>query len=275
MPVDAQMGLLSFKMDQFSQNGEDGIVERIFCLIGAETRTCCEFGAWDGICLSNTRRLLLEGWSGLLIEADPKRFKKLKDNYSGNAKVKCLRKSIGNAYDLESALSQNGFLVPLDILVIDIDGLDYYILERLKIRPRVICVEVNAGHSPESDAMLPRDLAAKNIGQPLAAFCRSSENLGYALIAFNGNAFLLRNDITHPLLPELDPVTAYAEYVESLDKTGRRWMYLVNRGLVPPYFKFRNDYLSADELNLGAVDLCVATFRCMLLRSRGLLCRCA
>ncbi len=275
MPVDAQMGLLSFKMDQFSQNGEDGIVERIFHLIGAETRTCCEFGAWDGVHLSNTRRLLLEGWSGLFIEADPRRFKKLKGNYSRNAKVGCVCKLVDNAHDLESALSQNGFLAALDILVIDIDGLDYYILEELKIRPRVICVEVNAGHSPESDAMLPRHLAAKNIGQPLAAFCQSSEDLGYALIAFNGNAFLLRNDITHPLLPELDPVTAYAEYVESLDKAARRWMYLVNRGLVPPYFQFRNDYLSASELNLGAVDLSIAIFRCMLLRSRGLLRRCA
>ncbi len=269
------MGLLSFKMDQFSQNGEDGILERIFHLIGTETKTCCEFGAWDGIHLSNTRNLLLQDWSGLLIEADPQRFEKLKDNYSANQRVKCVCKLVDGAGGLELALSENGFLAVLDILVIDIDGLDYYILEELKIRPRVICVEVNAGHSLESQAVLPRDLAAKGIGQPLAAFHRLSKHLGYTLICFNANAFLLRNDITHPLLPELDPVTAYTEYVESLDKAGRRWMYLVNRGLVPPYFHFRNNYLLANELNLGAGDLSAAIARCMLLRSRGLLRRCA
>jgi hypothetical protein len=264
------MGLLSFKLNHFSQNGEDGILERIFHLIGTETKTCCEFGAWDGVHLSNTRNLLLRGWSGLLIEAEPKRFAKLRQNYSANQRAKCVHRLIADADDLELALSESGFPAVLDILVIDIDGLDYYILEGLKIRPRVICVEVNAGHSPESQVVFPRDLAAKGIGQPLSAFCRACENLGYTLIGFNGNAFLLRNDITHPLLPQLDPTTAYTEYVESLDRPGRRWMYLVNRGLVPPYFHFRNDYLSASELKLGAVDLSAAIARCMLLRSRGL-----
>ena len=154
--------------------------------------------------LSNTRRLFLTGWSGLLIEADPRRFKKLRNNYSENEKVKYLCKLIDGADDLEERYFQNGFMAPLDILVIDIDGLDYYILEGLKIRPRVICVEVNARHSPESEAMLPRDLATNGIGQPFAAFHRLYD-LGYTLICFDTNAFLLRADIKHPLLPELDP----------------------------------------------------------------------
>ena len=265
------MGLLSFKADKFSQNGEDGILERIFHLIGSETKTCCEFGAVDGVLLSNTRKLLLEGWSGLLIGADPQRFNKLKDNYSANEKVKCLCKSIDGADDIDLALSQNGFLVGLDILVIDIDGLDYYILKRLKSRPRLICVEVNAGHSPESNVVLPREVAAKGIGQPLGAFYQLCKQLGYALLSFNGNAFFLRGDIKHPFLPEMDPVSAYAEYVASLDKTARRWMYLVNRGLVPPFFQFHNNYLSASELGLGALDLGAAIALCILLRLRSLL----
>src|SRR5579863_8320566 len=129
------MGLLDFKNDQFSQNGEDGVFERVFDLIGTETRTCCEFGAWDGVHLSNTRKLLIAGWSGLLIEADPERFRRLRDNYSGNERVKCVCQLIRGADELDRALSQSGFLAPLDLLVIDIDGLDYYIFEQLKIRP--------------------------------------------------------------------------------------------------------------------------------------------
>src|SRR5579864_7481607 len=105
MPVEIPMGLLSFKKDRFSQNGEDGILEQIFRLIGTETRTCCEFGAWDGVHLSNTRKLLLEKWTGLLIEADPRRFKQLADNYSTNEGAKCLRKLIDGPNALEMALS--------------------------------------------------------------------------------------------------------------------------------------------------------------------------
>src|SRR5271157_1836728 len=237
------MGLLDFQKDQFSQNGEDGILERVFDLIGTETRTCCEFGAWDGVHLSNTRRLLMAGWSGLLIEADPERFRRLRDNYSENEGVKCICQFIRGADELQRALTENGFPAPLDLLVIEIDGLDYYIFEELRIRPRLICVEVNAGHSPLSDVLFARDIAAI-IGQPLSVFCRVGKRLGYRLICFNANAFFLRNDITNPALVEVDPIEAYGEFLARLDKKGRRWMYLVNKGLVPPYFRFRNEYLS-------------------------------
>ena len=36
------MGLLDFKENVFSQNGEDGILRRIFDLIGTEQRSCCD-----------------------------------------------------------------------------------------------------------------------------------------------------------------------------------------------------------------------------------------
>jgi hypothetical protein len=271
--VEDQMGLLDFKKDQFSQNGEDGILERVFDLIGTETATCCEFGAWDGFHLSNTRKLLIAGWSGLLIEADPQRFRRLRDNYSGNERVKRACQFINGADELDRALSQNGFLAPLDLLVIDIDGLDYYIFEELKIRPRLICVEVNAGHSPRSGVLLARDIAARDIGQPLSAFCNVGKRLGYRLICFNSNAFFLRNDITNPLLEELDPVEAYAEFLGALDKKGRRWMYLVNKGLVHPFFRFRNECLSADRLELGPLDRSATIAKGLMWRSRGLLSR--
>jgi hypothetical protein len=265
------MALLRFKYDQFSQNGEDGILARIFDLIGSESKTCCEFGAWDGVHFSNTRRLLLAGWSGLLVESDLQRFRQLENAYAGNENVKCSLQMIQSADDLELALSQNGFPAPLDLLVVDIDGLDYYIFKKLRVHPRVICIEVNAGHSPESRALLEHDVAARSIGQPLSAFCDAGRELGYRMICFNANAFFLRNDITHPLLPEIDPIEAYAEYLEALDKKGRRWMYLVNRGLVPPFFKFANEYLSADRLGLGTVERAAAIARGFLTLPRGLL----
>ena len=43
-----------------------------------------------------------------------------------------MNRMIGSADDLESALGQNALVSSLDLLVIDIDGLDYYILEGLK-----------------------------------------------------------------------------------------------------------------------------------------------
>ena len=247
------MGLLAFGYNQFSQNGEDGILERIWSLVGIESRTCCEFGAWDGIHLSNTRRLLLSGWSGLLMEADRARFKQLQANYGDCPNVRSLCREVSEQDDLGEILESAGLRRDPDLLVVDIDGLDYYILEKLTCRPRVICIEVNAGHSPESQVRLPRKVAASIVGQPLPAFCQVATRLGYRLIAYNANAFFLREDVRHPELPRLTPCEAYEEYLDHLAPAERRWMYLVNRGLVPPFFRYHNPYLAAGSLGLGPV----------------------
>ena len=52
----------------FSQFGEDGIIARIFEIIGLQSKACIEFGAWDGFHMSNTANLWTKGWKGVLIE---------------------------------------------------------------------------------------------------------------------------------------------------------------------------------------------------------------
>ncbi len=53
MPAD----LLATRRNDYSQNGEDGIIDAIFAAIAPTNRWCCEFGAWDGLHFSNSRRL--------------------------------------------------------------------------------------------------------------------------------------------------------------------------------------------------------------------------
>jgi hypothetical protein len=64
----------------YSQNGEDGILEEIFRLLGVHNSTdswCVEFGAWDGKHLSNTFNFVTQGWSSVMIEGDSGRFESL------------------------------------------------------------------------------------------------------------------------------------------------------------------------------------------------------
>ena len=56
----------------YSQNGEDGILERIFGLVGTTNRFLVEIGASDGE-ENCTRSLVEAGWSGIWIEADSER----------------------------------------------------------------------------------------------------------------------------------------------------------------------------------------------------------
>jgi len=74
------MSLLNYRKNIHSQNGEDGILEYIFDKLKAslpEEKWCVEFGAWDGKHLSNTFKLVENGWNGVYIEGDDIKFSDL------------------------------------------------------------------------------------------------------------------------------------------------------------------------------------------------------
>jgi hypothetical protein len=260
--------LLDFARDEFSQNGEDGLIERIFDVVRPRSKACCEFGAWDGIHFSNTRKLLLDGWSGVQIEADPERFAELAANYADRPDVLCVERTVepegtGSLRSILSALPAGS---ALDLLSIDVDGNDFLLFSSLREwpadeRPVLVVVEVSAGHSPDATGEIPAAVAAANIGQPLARFCAEAERLGYRLVAYTGNGFFLRADAGgEPELPTLSPGAAYTEHLARLDGPGREWLYRANLGRVDPYYAFENPSLSAQALGIPLsrrVSLCL------------------
>lgn len=131
----------------YSQYGEDGLLTAIFDRIGVTNRFCCEVGAADGLFFSNTRRLIEDGWSALLIEANEKQFARLAEVNRGlQDRVTLYNYRIAplGAFSLDTLLERAGAPVDLDLLVIDIDGQDAYVLNALsKFRPRVLVVEYN------------------------------------------------------------------------------------------------------------------------------------
>jgi hypothetical protein len=248
------VSLLDYARDEYSQSGDDGIIERIFSVVSDRPGLCCEFGAWDGIHLSNTRALVLRGWRGVMIEADPVKFTELQRNYADNPEVFCVQGMIDDgANRLESVLERAGVTDRLDFLSIDIDGLDYYVLGSLTMRPLCISVEVNAGHRPDTEELVPREVAAKNVGQPLGAFVRLGRDLGYRLIGYSGNAFLLDEDAgAEEELPTVDAVEAYADCLSRLPQEEREWLHRANLGLEQSRHRFKNPYLSRRSLGIPA-----------------------
>ena len=128
--------LLERKHDVYSQTGEDGVIEAIFEVIApGEDPWCVEFGAWDGIHLTNTRHLIeSRGFSAVLIEAEAARFRELEANYRGNDRVTTLNRSVGfTAEDgLDAILRETPIPRAFDLLSIDIDiDIDRQRLSRL------------------------------------------------------------------------------------------------------------------------------------------------
>jgi hypothetical protein len=254
----SNLGLLAYSANKYSQNGEDGIIARVFSIVGHGEERCCEFGAWDGIHLSNTRALIEDGWSGALIECDSERFKRLKDSTEKFPKVVAIKACVDTTTNpLSTLLKKAGFPPELDFLSVDVDGLDYELfLPPGDFRPRLILVEVNGGHDPNSAAIIPRQVAANNVGQPLKAFVSAADKAGYRLICYTGNAFFLRKDEGKEReLPTLTPQQAYSDLVRHMPPSERRWLYLVNLGLVPPYYNFQNSLLKSSAFRMSKVEI--------------------
>jgi hypothetical protein len=133
----------------YSQFGEDGILEQIFALIGAQNRCCVEFGGYDGITMSNTARLIREqGWSGGFIEADPTLYRQLIDNYREFPLVRAIQAYV-EPQTIESLLAQLEVPDDFDLLCIDIDGNDYWVWQQInRYRPRAVVVECNSAYPP-------------------------------------------------------------------------------------------------------------------------------
>src|SRR5262245_5232739 len=80
--------LLSHQQNVYSQAGEDGIIEQILRVLPVTDKWCVEFGAWDGLHLSNARNLIeTAGYSAVLIEASAAKFAELQRNYASRKQV--------------------------------------------------------------------------------------------------------------------------------------------------------------------------------------------
>ena len=81
-------------MKSYSQFGEDLILLDFFNKTKLNKGFFFEFGAWDGIYLSNCRLLYEKGWEGCFVEADNRKFIDLKKNYGNETKVKLINEFI-------------------------------------------------------------------------------------------------------------------------------------------------------------------------------------
>jgi hypothetical protein len=177
--------LSQFAANVTSQSGEDGIIAAIFSKMGARTRYCVEFGAWDGKLGSNSWALINnEGWSGLLIEGSREKFSDLQQAYAGVGRVRLMNRYIDlgeNALDL--LLREAQAPSDLDMVSIDIDGVDYHVWESLRaFRPRLVVIEYNPS-IPNDIVYIQDPDFSRNEGNSLAALVELGKTKGYELVA--------------------------------------------------------------------------------------------
>lgn len=202
--------LFAYKKNITSQWGEDGLIEEIFNRIGTSTKLCIEFGAWDGKHFSNTWHLWHnKQWSALLIEGNPEKVTILEETTKAFPAVipYCAFVTDSGETSLDSICEKCIPEKTIDLLSIDIDSDDFYILESLITQPRVIIIEYNPTIPPSISLVQEK---GQYFGSSARAILDLAHTKGYMLAALTETNLILvqRKDfsklnITEPALEDI------------------------------------------------------------------------
>jgi hypothetical protein len=177
--------LVGYARNVTSQYGEDGIIEKVLDVIGVNDKWCVEFGSWDGKACSNTYCLITEkGYSAVLIEGNPKRYKDLLETFGDNERVIALNAFVGfdKANGLDSILKETDIPLDFDVLSIDIDGNDYHVWEAVRdYKPKVVVIEFNPTISPTVEFVQTADKRLMH-GSSLLSTTKLATSKGYELV---------------------------------------------------------------------------------------------
>ena len=142
----------------FSQWGEDGIIQWLINNTVLDKKIFVEFGVEDYV-ESNTRFLLMNNnWAGLVIDGSEENVKKIRqwDDY-WKYDLRAVSRFITRD-NINSIISENGIEGDIGILSVDIDGIDYWVLDSIScIRPRILICEYNNIFGADKKVTVPYD----------------------------------------------------------------------------------------------------------------------
>jgi len=196
---------LQYAKNIYTQCGEDGIIEQLLKDLNIEEGIVVEFGAWDGVSVSNTLNLWMNrNFNAILIEPEP-RYNELQSNCGKIDKVECLNHFVSPDSDhpdcLDNILDRSKFEIDNSNLVlvsIDVDACDYNIFESLtKYAPKIVVIETNTNYGPNTEYI------SQGNGSSLKSITGLAESKGYKLVCHTGNAFYVRLDL-YDKLPQED-----------------------------------------------------------------------
>ena len=191
----------------YSQWGEDGIIDWLINKFPEIPKSFLEIGTQD-YKESNTRFLLInKNWDGFLIEADGAAVKDIKSQrvfWKHRLKVK-------NEFITKNNINEiiKKFNVPkkLGLLSLDIDGVDYWVLNELSVLdPSIIICEYNSLFGKKKSVTVPyknnysrseEHYSNLYYGASIKAFINQMKKKNYFLIGTNSagnNAFFIKKN---------------------------------------------------------------------------------
>ena len=259
------LNLHDSKKNIYSQFGEDGILSELIQRLPQESLnyTAVEFGAWDGIHLSNIANLVKShNFRACFIEANQKKFKELEKNYpEKHLLVNKFVKTSGNE-SLDFIFKELNLERDPDVLSIDIDGNDLNVWKSLKLfRPKIVVIEYNPTIPADVNYTQDDNFELK-IGNSALSISLFASSIDYGLVGITDTNLIFVDSkyleglsveiqvYSDASIPKRKPVYLFTGYDGSVQLSGNLnmpWHHLVIESkslqVLPRYIrKFPDDY---------------------------------
>jgi hypothetical protein len=236
-----------FGFSAHSQTDEDGILLYLFSIVGTTNQQAIEICAGDGIECNAANLILNHGWHALLVDGDLNNVAKARRFYSQSPRTQIFPPKLMQAWitrgSVNDLIRDSGFSGEIDLLSLDLDGVDYWIWEAITVvSPRVVVLEYQDILGPDRLWTVPYadDFVAREhsmtgampnfAGASLRAFTKLAHSKGYRLIGVNGygfNAFFMRNDVGTEQFAEI-PVEDCFTHAKTLEGMEKRFPLVAN-----------------------------------------------
>lgn len=180
-----------------SQFGQDGVLEKIFDIIGTTNKYFVEFGSsGNDSGMGNTAYLRRSGFDGLLMDGSVKPYGNDIHDKRYDVKIEFI-----TASNINQLFEKYDVPYEFDLLSIDIDGQDFHVWNSIQYSPRVVSIEMNYHIEPGFDKVMPLNDqyvwdGTEISGASITALKKLGNKKGYALVATcMSDAIFVRNDL--------------------------------------------------------------------------------
>lgn len=207
-----------------SQFEEDGLLLFLFAIVGCTNKVSVEVCAGNGIECNTANLILHHGWWGHLFDGNESNVAQGVRYYRDSADTwlhpPAFTRAWITAENVNDIIISSGASGGIDLLSLDVDGMDYWIWRSIAcIKPRVVVCETQNVIGPDEALTVPYDPGFKldvpdYHGASLAAMTKLAADKGYRLVGthrYGFNAFFVLNGIAEDKLPAVSPAQCLAD----------------------------------------------------------------